>query len=424
MCGLTGFWDRTQASSGEELARLVSGMTETLFRRGPDDSGIWVEETSGMALGFRRLAIVDLSPNGHQPMISANGRFVIAFNGEIYNHRELRRELEGLGVRFRGTGDTEVMLEGFVQWGVQATVKRLIGMFAIALFDRETRTLTLMRDRLGIKPLYWGRFGELMLFGSELKALRAHPGWVPEINQGVASAFLRFAYVPAPHSIYTQVKKLEQGTLLILGAGGEERIERFWSFPEIVREGQARRIDVSDDEATDQLEGLLKDAVGRRMIADVPLGAFLSGGVDSSTVAALMQAQSNRPVRTFTIGFREADYNEAEHAKAIARHLGTDHTELYVEPAHAQEVIPGLAEYYDEPFADSSQIPTFLISELTRNHVTVALSGDGGDELFAGYNRYFWAPDLWRRVNLLPPPARRALAAALRSLPPGGWDRL
>ena len=424
MCGLTGFWDRRAAETGEALAHLVGSMSDTLLRRGPDDSGVWVDAASGIALGFRRLAIVDLSPNGHQPMISADGRFVVAYNGEVYNFRELRAELEASGARFRGSSDTEVMIEGFSRWGVRPTIERLIGMFAVALWDRETRSLHLVRDRLGIKPLYWGRFGSLFLFGSELKALRAHPGWNPEVDQGASSAFLRFGYVPAPHSIYRGVRKLEPGTMLTIGAEGEERIEHFWNLPDIVRDGRASRLALGDAEATDQLESLLKDAVGRRMVADVPLGAFLSGGIDSSTVVALMQAQSDRPVRTFTIGFREPGYNEAEQAKAVARHLGTDHTELYVEPEHARAVIPQLPDHYDEPFSDSSQIPTFLISELTRRHVTVALSGDGGDELFAGYNRYLWAQTIWRRLGWLPTPIRRSIAAGMTALPPSAWDRL
>jgi asparagine synthase (glutamine-hydrolysing) len=424
MCGLTGFWDRRAATGGEALSQLVGRMSDTLRLRGPDDSGVWVDAACGIALGFRRLAIVDLSPNGHQPMISADGRFVVAYNGEVYNFRELRVELEASGARFRGTSDTEVMIEGFSRWGVRPTIERLIGMFAVAIWDRESRRLHLVRDRLGIKPLYWGRFGALAVFGSELKALRAHPGWTPEIDQGATSAYLRFGYVPAPHSIYHGVQKLEPGCLLTIGDEGEERIERFWSLPDVVRAGREARIAVDDDEATDQLESLLKDAVGRRMVADVPLGAFLSGGIDSSTVVALMQAQSDRPVRTFTIGFREPGYNEAEQAKAVARHLGTDHTELYVEPDHARAVIPQLPDHYDEPFSDSSQIPTFLISELTRRHVTVALSGDGGDELFAGYNRYVWAQSIWRRLGWLPAGARDAVAAGLRSLPPPIWDGL
>ena len=423
MCGLTGFWDRRAGMAGEQLERTVRLMSDTLIRRGPDDDGQWVDAAAGIALGFRRLAIVDLSPNGHQPMVSSDGRYIVAYNGEVYNFRELRVELEALGTRFRGGSDTEVMLEGFSRWGVRPTVERLIGMFAVALWDRQDRVLHLVRDRLGIKPLYWARFGDLLLFGSELKALRAHGGWRPEIDQGATSAFLRFSYVPAPHTIYRGVRKLEPGTILTLAATGEERIERFWDLAKVVRDGRAAPLQVSDAEATDQLEALLKDAVGRRMVADVPLGAFLSGGVDSSTVVALMQAQSDRPVRTFTIGFHEAGYNEAEQAKAVARHLRTDHTELYIDPAHAQAVIPQLPDHYDEPFADVSQIPTFLVSELTRQHVTVALSGDGGDELFAGYSRYLWGETIWRRIGWLPKPVRAALAASLTSLSPRAWDR-
>jgi asparagine synthase (glutamine-hydrolysing) len=357
-------------------------------------------------------------------MMSSSGRFIVAYNGEVYNHRELRTELEASGVRFRGTSDTEVMLEGFARWGVRPTIERLIGMFAIALWDREQRTLHLVRDRLGIKPLYWAEFGPLLLFGSELKALRAHPGWTPELDPSAASAFLRFSYVPAPHSIYRGVRKLEPGMHLIVDSAGEPRIEAFWRLPDIVRAGHASRQAIGDGEATEQLDRLLRDAVGRRMVADVPLGAFLSGGIDSSTVVALMQAQSDRPVRTFTIGFREPGYDEATHAAAVARHLGTDHTELYIDPVQAREVIPQLPDHYDEPFADSSQIPTFLVSELTRRHVTVALSGDGGDELFAGYNRYVWTREIWRRLAWMPERLRLAAARMMRALPPRVWDRI
>ena len=424
MCGLTGFWDRRSASGGEELDAAVRRMGETLRHRGPDDGGSWVEAASGVALGFRRLAIIDLSPAGHQPMVSADGRYVIAFNGEIYNYRELRAELALPAGRWRGSSDTEAMLEGFSRWGIAATLERLVGMFAIALWDRRERRLHLMRDRLGIKPLYWARFGPLVLFASELKALRAHPGWRPELDRDAMGAYLRFAYVPAPHTIYRGVRKLEPGCLLTIGGEGDERSAPFWSLGAVVAQGRAARRDLADGEAIEALDRLLREAVGRRMVADVPLGAFLSGGIDSSAVVALMQAQSARPVRSFTIGFHEAAYNEADQAKAVARHLGTDHTELYVEAGQARDVIPRLPDHYDEPFADSSQIPTVLVAELTRRHVTVALSGDGGDEIFAGYNRYVWAAALWRRLGWLPAPLRGAAGGLLRALPPAAWDSL
>ncbi|MBF0560768.1 MAG: asparagine synthase (glutamine-hydrolyzing) [Alphaproteobacteria bacterium] len=426
MCGIVGFIERAGASSDAAARRVVLAMADSLRHRGPDDGGSWNDEATGVALGHRRLSVVDLSPAGHQPMTSACGRFVIVYNGEIYNAAEVRTELETAGQRpsWRGHSDTEIILEACAHWGVEAATKRLIGMFAFALWDRKERHMALVRDRLGIKPLYWGQFGDLFVFGSELKALRCHPGWRPEIDRNAITAFLRHNYIPAPHSIYRGVRKLEPGHILIVSPGSEPVITAFWSMEEVARSGQAERLDLSDADAIDRLESLLMDAVGRRMIADVPLGALLSGGIDSSTVVALMQAQSPRPIRTFSIGFREQGYNEAQHAKAVAAHLGTDHTELYVEPSHALEVIPRLPTMFDEPFADSSQVPTFLVSEMTRAHVTVALSGDGGDELFAGYNRYLFAAGMWRRLGLLPPLARRAFAGLIHRLSPQHWNRV
>ena len=403
-------------------------MADALRYRGPDDQGVWTDPSAGVVLAQRRLSIVDLSPAGHQPMVSASGRFVITYNGEVYSHEEMRPELEARGIRFRGHSDTEVILESCAAFGVAATVARLIGMFAFALWDREERTMTLVRDRLGIKPLYWAVFDGLFLFGSELKALRAHPGWSAEIDRNAAAAFLRHNCVPAPQSIYRGVQKLEPGRILTLRQSGGHltapRIDTFWDARQVAREGVRNRLDLSDAEAIDRLEALLGDATARRMIADVPLGALLSGGVDSSTVVALMQARSERPVKTFSIGFDAAGYDEATHAKAVAAHLGTDHTELYVTPADAMAVVPRLPEMFDEPFADSSQIPTYLVSEMARRHVTVALSGDGGDELFAGYNRHVFAAGPWRKLKRLPAPLRRGAAALLSSVPQAGWDRL
>ena len=424
MCGIAGVWDLTAATPADELRRLTLAMSDSLHHRGPDDGGVWLDEAAGIGLGQRRLSIVDLSPAGHQPMVSACGRFVIVYNGEVYSHEELRPELTARGVSFRGHSDTEVILEAIAAWGIEATVKRLIGMFAIALWDREERSLTLIRDRLGIKPVYWRLEGGRLLFGSELKALRADPSWRPEVDQQAVSSYLRFNYVPAPRTIYQGVRKLEPGRFLTIRAGAEPVESRYWDARAVGRAGLAAPFALSDRELTDQLEALLKDAVGRRMIADVPLGAFLSGGIDSSLVVALMQAQSSGPVRSFSIGFEEAGYDEAPHAKAVAAHLGTEHTELYVSSAHALETIPRLPDWYDEPFADSSQIPTFLVSEMTRRHVTVALSGDGGDELFAGYNRYFLGARLWRQLGWLPAPARRAMAGLIGAVPVAGWDRL
>ncbi len=424
MCGIAGLWDTAAATSADELRRVTQAMSDTLVHRGPDDGGLWVDETAGVGLGQRRLSIVDLSPAGHQPMISACGRYVIVYNGEVYSHEEMRPELAARGIRFRGHSDTEVILEAMAAWGVEATVKRLIGMFAIAFWDRQEKTLTLVRDRLGIKPVYWRFEGGRLLFGSELKALRADRGWTPEVDRQAVASYLRFTYVPAPRTIYKGVRKLEPGHYLTFRPGAEPRETRYWDARAIARAGMAAPFAASDEELTDRLEALLKDAVGRRMIADVPLGAFLSGGIDSSLVVALMQAQSSGRVRSFSIGFEEAGYDEAPHAKAVAAHLGTEHTELYVSSSHALETIPRLADWYDEPFADSSQIPTFLVSEMTRRHVTVALSGDGGDELFAGYNRYFLGAALWKKLGWLPASVRRGVAGAIRAVPVSAWDAL
>lgn len=423
MCGIAGFHAFGEESP-EAMDRCVRRMTDVLEKRGPDSEGFWVDPQQGIALGHRRLSIVELSPLGHQPMVSASGRSVIIYNGEIYNFTEIRAELEARGVRFRGRSDTEVLLEACEAFGIEKAVQRCIGMFTFALWDRHACTLYLVRDRLGIKPLYWGQGGNTFLFGSELKALRQHPDFAAEIDRDALAAYARYNYIPAPRSIYRGIRKLRPGCILSVRAGSEPVETPFWSMAEAVQRGRESRLTIGDKEATDELEALLRDAVGRRMVADVPLGAFLSGGVDSSTVVALMQAQSSRPVRTFSIGFHEDDYNEARHAAAVAAHLKTDHTELYVDSAQAREVIPLLPDMFDEPFADSSQIPTYLVSELTRRHVTVSLSGDGGDEVFAGYNRYTLARDLWRRVGWLRAPLRRAAAASIRAVSPAAWTRL
>ncbi len=424
MCGVAGVWDRRRRSAPAALAAMAEAMTGTLRHRGPDAGAVYSDAEAGLALGHRRLSIVDLSPAGAQPMVSSCGRFVVSYNGEIYNAAELRPELEAAGRRFRGHCDTEIIIEGAAVWGVAATIRRLIGMFVIVLWDRRERVLYLIRDRLGIKPLYWAESDGRLLFGSELKALRAADGWTPALDRGSLSAYMRFGYVPAPHTIYRGVRKLEPGVILTLRDTGAPEIAPFWSLADVARAGQSGRLALSEDEATDQLDALLRDAIGRRMVADVPLGAFLSGGIDSSTVVALMQAQSTRPVRSFSIGFHERGYDEAQHAAAVARHLGTDHTELYVSPEHAQAVIPNLATLYDEPFADASQIPTFLVSEMTRRHVTVALSGDGGDELFAGYTRYFRSQTVWRMIEAMPQAARGLAAAGLRAMSPALWNSL
>ena len=422
MCGIAGVLNLT--GSRDQLERNAMAMADSLAHRGPDDQGSWSDTEAGIALVHRRLSIVDLSSAGHQPMISADGRFIITYNGEIYNFQELRPELEARGVKFRGHSDTEVMLEAFAAYGIEATVKRLIGMFTIGVWDRRSRTLTLVRDRLGIKPLYWAKFGKLFLFGSELKALRAYPGWTPSIDGSAVAAFMRHNCVPAPHSIYKGVRKLEPGTILTLPPDGEPRLERFWDARAVAQAGLADPLQVDDTELTDRLEVLLRDAVRRRMVADVPVGAFLSGGIDSSTVTALMKAANCGPVRTYTIGFDLPGFDEAPHSAAVARHLGTDHTELTVTAKQALDVIPQLPDMYDEPFADSSQIPTHLVSAMTRRHVTVALSGDGGDELFGGYNRYQLSTGFWRSLSLLPRPLRRAIAATLTAVPADRWSQV
>ena len=363
--------------------------------------------------------MVDLSPAGHQPMESACGRLVITYNGEIYNCPELRRELEAAGLVFRGHSDTEVIVEACALWGIEQAVTRLMGMFAFALWDRLARRLWLARDRMGIKPLYWSLQGGVLLFGSELKTLRVHPAWRGEVDRDSLAVYLRFCYVPAPRSIWQGVHKLRPGCILSWSPGSEPAIATYW---DLRRLAQGEHHPLSAAEEVEQLDALLRDAVGRHMVSDVPLGAFLSGGIDSSLVVALMQAQSSRPIRTFSIGFSEASYDESPHARAVARHLGTDHTELMVEPRHALEVIPGLARHYDEPFGDSSQSPTLLVSELARRHVTVALSGDGGDELFAGYTRYTVARRFGGALGAVPLWLRRLAAGAVKAVPSSAWD--
>lgn len=395
MCGFVGFLGSSSFYEQVGDEAMLKRMADTIMYRGPDDAGYWFDGDNRIGLGHRRLSIVDLSPAGHQPMQSSSSRYVIAFNGEIYNHPSLRQALEinGQAPSWRGHSDTETLLAGFDVWGIQGTVERAIGMFAFAVWDRQTYTLTLGRDRFGEKPLYYGWQGRgndaVFLFGSELKALRAHPAFESNINRGALSLYMRHNYIPAPYSIYEGVGKLSPGCLLTVSLQQREpKVWAYWSFAQVAESGAANVFVGSDDQAVDELEALLKDAVRQQMMADVPLGAFLSGGVDSSTVVALMQAQSSRPVKTFTIGFNEEGYNEAIHAKAVARHLGTEHTELYVTAERALSVISRLPTLYDEPFSDSSQIPTFLVSQLARQHVTVSLSGDAGDELFCGYNRY------------------------------------
>ncbi|MFT6583663.1 MAG: asparagine synthase (glutamine-hydrolyzing) [Alphaproteobacteria bacterium] len=423
MCGIAGFLARRNHGR-DHLEGLAQRMGDVMAHRGPDGGGVWTDAESGVAFAHRRLSIIDLSKAGHQPMTSGQGRMVISYNGEIYNAAELRAELQESGVKFEGHSDTEVILEGCVRWGVTATIEKLIGMFAIALWDKAEKQLWLVRDRLGIKPLYWTAApDQTFIFGSELKALRAHPDCPREIDRNAVAAFMRHNYIPGPFSIYKGVNKLQPGHILRVSVDNPTPvIDVYWSMDDVVDQGRQAPFSGSDGDALEALETLFTDAVSRRMTADVPLGAFLSGGIDSSTVVALMQANSTRPVKTFSIGFNEDGFDEAVHAKAVAAHLGADHTELYVTPDEARAVIPKLPDYYDEPFADSSQIPTYLVSAMTRKHVTVALSGDGGDELFTGYNRYFQARNIGRMLNIAPGPLRSAAGSAIRAFPPSFWD--
>ena len=427
MCGIAGFLEPSSRRSPEELEVVALRMANTLRHRGPDDGGAWADAEAGVALGMRRLAILDLSQAGHQPMQSASGRYVIVYNGEIYNCEELRRELKTQGgvPAFRGHSDTEVMLAAFEHWGVLDSLRRFNGMFAFALWDRQGRTLTLARDRFGEKPLFYSIVGGKVLFASELKALRAHPGFAAEIDPGAVALYLRHNCIPAPYSIYKNTYKLPPASLLTLSAIDlRSRPKAYWSVRESAEAGTSSPFEGDEQDAIGELDSLLRDAVKIRMYSDVPLGAFLSGGVDSSTIVSLMQAQSSFAVKTFSIGLHERDYNEASDAARVARHLHTDHSELYVTPQEAMAVVPLLPQIYDEPFADPSQIPTFLVSKLARQHVTVSLSGDGGDELFGGYNRHVWGGPLWRKLQPIPHSLRRLGSAGITALSPETWNSL
>ncbi|MBK8174912.1 MAG: asparagine synthase (glutamine-hydrolyzing) [Rhodospirillales bacterium] len=435
MCGIAGFLSDgargTAGGAGDADARFhraVAAMTDAIAHRGPDDSGAWVDAAAGIALGHRRLSILDLSAAGHQPMLSADGRFVLSFNGEIYNFAELSHELEARGCVFRGHSDTEVLLAGFVAWGVDETLRRANGMLALALWDRAERSLTLARDRLGKKPLYYGWFAGTLIFASELKALFAHASFDGEIDRDALGAFVRYSFIPVPASIFRGVRKLPPATWLRVYAGDAGAAnsraatpQPYWSARTAAEQGRRRPFTGDLGEAANALETLLEDAVATRMIADVSLGALLSGGIDSTTIVALMQQASARPVKTFCIGFAEPKYNEASYAAAIARHLGSEHTELIVTADDSRDLIPRLPELYDEPFADSSQLPTFIVSRLARGAVTVALTGDGGDELFAGYALYPRCLGQWRLAQRLPATARRQLARLMRGAAHAPW---
>lgn len=436
MCGITGIIDINEKG----LISIIGKMTTFLRHRGPDDAGTWVDEKNAVALGHTRLSILDLSPEGHQPMVSSSGRYVVSYNGEVYNFKTLGLELESEGFKFRGHSDTEVVLACFERWGVDEATKRFIGMFAFALWDRVEKKLHLVRDRMGIKPLYFGWSEKSFMFGSELKTFYGHPKFRPELDRDNITLFLRSSCIPAPYSIYKNIYKLLPGCILTISRDDIHKMSdfspypddkeaslrprRYWSSYEIMNRASKDQYVGPEDEAVEQLEKVLLEAVGMRMISDVPLGAFLSGGIDSSLVVALMQSQSVCPVKTFTIGFREREFNEAEHAKAVAGHLGTDHTELYVTPREAMDVVHHLGGMFDEPFADSSQIPTYLVSALTKKHVTVSLSGDGGDELFGGYTRHVSGRAVWNKFGWLPQILRRMIAAGITSLNPEQWNNI
>lgn len=436
MCGIAGLLTNDRIDPG-----LLARMAGAIAHRGPDDQGIWSDESGGIGFAHRRLSILDLSPEGHQPMHSADGRFVICFNGEIYNHSDIRAELERAGLApeagWRGHSDTEILLQSFVAWGIEPAITKAVGMFALAVWDRKERLLHLARDRFGEKPLYYGWAGRDLVFGSELKALRCHPDFDVTIDRTALRAFAARTYIPAPRSIYKSVFKLPPGTILSLSLAslvqplseppkesqtGPLQLRRYWNYRDVVSDGLANPI-VDEAEAVELLEQALAQSIRGQSFADVPVGAFLSGGIDSSTVVALYQKYSSQPVRTYSIGFEEAGFNEAEHAKAVAAHLGTIHHEHYVSVAEARDVIPALPAMFDEPFADSSQIPTYLISRFARADVTVALTGDGGDELFGGYNRHVIAPRLWQQLRRVPRPLRSMAASPLSRISPAVWTR-
>jgi len=425
VCGFAGFYNK-DARFFDSIKELKS-MGEAIFTRGPDSSGEWIDESGTIGFSHRRLSIVDLSSAGHQPMVSYSRRFTIAFNGEIYNHLELRTKLEEefSDIIWLGNSDTETILMCFDYWGIQSTIEMSVGMFAFSVWDNQENKLTLCRDRLGEKPLYYGWQDGTFLFGSELKAIKAHHAFRSEINRDSIALLLRHSCIPAPYSIYKGIKKLLPGYLLEIDFDKNITIEtQYWSLKDIVSKQKNLENIKSKEEVVDDLNKLLTQSIKEQMIADVPLGAFLSGGVDSSTVVALMQSQSDKPIKTFSIGFNEEGFDEAIYAKSIATHLGTDHTELYVSPEDAMDVIPLLADLYDEPFSDSSQIPTFLLAKMTKEHVTVSLSGDAGDELFCGYNRYLLTQQMWGKLSITPMFIRRILSSILLSVSVSSWSRI
>jgi len=429
MCGLAGFYSR-KACDPAKGERILSQMGQAIFHRGPDQGAEWIDGEAGIGLASRRLAIVDLSPAGDQPMRSASGRFVLSYNGEAYNHLDLRSELErsGKAPAWRGTSDTETLLAGFEAWGVSATLQRAAGMFGLALWDRKDRKLYLARDRIGEKPIYYGWQGQgdasVFLFGSELKALVRHPAFVGEVDRDSLADYMQDSYISAPRSIYRNIFKLLPGCILTLSETGEAQVEPYWSASQVIEQGLSDRWTLGEDEAIDELERLFSQAISGQLVADVPVGAFLSGGLDSSTVVAFLQRASSGPVQTFTAGSADPRYDESPFARKIAEYLGTDHHEIMISGEDALAVVPKLSSIYDEPFADSSQVPAFLISQLARSRVTVSLTGDGGDELFAGYDKYHRTERIWRHMRKVPRPLRSATGAVLGAVPGDLWNGL
>lgn len=425
MCGLTGYFDHKNTINDPKS--VISAMTASIIHRGPNDGDVWFDAEDGIALGHRRLAILDLSALGHQPMHSHDGRYVIVYNGETYNYPVLKKQLIEKGHTFQGHSDTEVILALVVEYGIERALQQMTGMFAFAIWDKKEKNLFLARDRIGEKPLYYGMVNDAFVFGSELKALRAYPNFRNDISRHSISLLFQYAYIPAPHSIYETIFKLTPGTYLKVNENS--RIDtltplKYWSAVDSAHHGLANPLVLTDAEAIQKTENLLSGIISSRMVSDVPIGAFLSGGIDSSVIAALMQANSHTPIKTFTIGFNEKAYNEAIYAKAVAAHLKTEHTEMYVDSAIALDVIPKLSHIYDEPFADSSAIPTFLVSQLTKQHVTVCLTGDGGDEVFGGYNRYLFSKRVWNKISVFPHPVRLVLKSLLLKVPPRHWDSI
>ena len=423
MCGIAGFID-PRGFKAKHAERVGKAMGTAIAHRGPDDAGIWCDPHNHVLFLHQRLAIIDLSKSGHQPMQSASGRYVLCFNGEIYNHQELRLELDASGKApsWRGHSDTETMLALIEAFGLEKALKKCVGMFAFALWDRHSKDVYLARDRIGEKPLYYGQNGKILFFASELKALRAHPEFSPTVDRDALCLFLRHNYIPQPFSIYQGIKKLPPGNFIKLEPNAMSTA--YWSVDSIIHAVKDNPFEGSDEKALDVLDQALMRSIKEQMRADVPLGAFLSGGVDSSLIVAMMQEQTSRPVKSFSIGFEDKQFDEAPFAKEVARHLGTDHHELYVSAEKARDVIAELPKLYDEPFSDSSQIPTFLVSQMARQHVTVSLSGDAGDELFGGYNRYIWGQNIWSKLNSVPRPVRNFGAAAMTGISPINWNKL